>query len=188
MAGATAGSGTAMAAAGTGVAAGWGNAAATAMLVGAASTATTSTINNGGDLGATLDTLGSGDTLRGLATSGLTAGLTAGLYDPWLGTETGASQFTDAASSGSLLANSGTVTGTALGSASGIGRFALNQTLQNTTSAALGQALGQEGDLGDALRNSWPTPLLPPALTGSGMSAYSGGCRKVVLPRRGCTP
>ena len=61
---------------------------------------------------------------------------------------------TDAANSGGLLANSGTVTGTALGSASGIGRFALNQTLQNTTSAALGQALGQEGDLGDALRNS----------------------------------
>ncbi|MFP1682892.1 DUF637 domain-containing protein [Alloalcanivorax sp. C16-1] len=82
MAGATAGSGTAMAAASTGVAAGWGNAAATAMLVGAASTATTSTINNGGDLGATLDTLGSGDTLRGLAVGGLTAGLTSGLLDP----------------------------------------------------------------------------------------------------------
>lgn len=82
MAGATAGSGTAMAAASTGVAAGWGNAAATAMLVGAASTATTSTINNGGNLGATLDTLGSGDTLRGLAVGGLTAGLTSGLLDP----------------------------------------------------------------------------------------------------------
>lgn len=79
MAGAGAGTGTAMAAAGSGVAAGWGNAAATAMIVGAATTATTNTINNGGRLDETLKSMDNSEFYEGMAVSGLTAGLTSGL-------------------------------------------------------------------------------------------------------------
>ncbi|MCC4307755.1 DUF637 domain-containing protein [Alcanivorax marinus] len=152
-AGAGAAAGGAVAGGATGATATAVSSATSAIVTSAASTAAVSTINNGGDLGATLDTLGSGDTLRGLAVGGLTAGLTSGIYDPWLGTETGASGLT-AANTGGLLNNSGVVTGATLSSVSGLGRFALNQTLQNTTSYALGKAFGQEGDFSDALRNS----------------------------------
>ncbi|WP_417217191.1 DUF637 domain-containing protein [Alcanivorax sp.] len=79
LASAGAGTGTAMAAAGTGVAAGWGNAAATAMIVGAATTATTNTINNGGRLDETLKSMDNSEFYEGMAVSGLTAGLTTGL-------------------------------------------------------------------------------------------------------------
>ncbi len=81
-AGAGAAAGGAVAGGTTGATATAISSATSAVVTSAASTAAVSTINNGGNLGATLDTLGSGDTLRGLAVGGLTAGLTSGLLDP----------------------------------------------------------------------------------------------------------
>ena len=81
-AGAGAAAGGAVAGGTTGATATAISSATSAVVTSAASTAAVSTINNGGDLGATLDTLGSGDTLRGLAVGGVTAGLTSGLLDP----------------------------------------------------------------------------------------------------------
>ena len=88
-AGATAGSGTAMAAAGTAsasavaggaaagstVAAGWANVAATAVLTSAASTATISTINNKGDVGAALKEAFNSDNLKNYVVAGYNSGL-----------------------------------------------------------------------------------------------------------------
>lgn len=151
-AGATAGSGTAMAAgtAATATAAatsaGWANIALTAVATSATSNAAISTINNRGDLGAVLKDVTSSESLRGYAVGGITAGLTAGLYDGWTGTETASSSLP---SNSGLLANSGAVSG-----ASNIGQFAANQILQNGTSAMVSQVLGLEADLGDALQNA----------------------------------
>nr|WP_244157231.1 filamentous hemagglutinin N-terminal domain-containing protein [Pseudomonas argentinensis] len=164
---AAAGSGTAMAASGTAtasavaagatagstVAAGWANAALTAVATGAASGATTSAINNRGNLGAVLKDVTSEQALKGYAVGGITAGLTAGLYDKWTSTETGANTAGTATSNTGALANSGAVVPAGgLSSWSGVGQFATNQALQNSTSAVLNKALGQEGSLGDALQ------------------------------------
>ncbi len=157
MAGAGAGSGTAMAAAGSAAmvsagtavgtaAAGWANVALTAVATSAASSAAISTVNNRGDMGAVLKDVTSSESLKSYAVSGVTAGLTTGLYDGWTGTETAPSNLPG---NGGLLANSGAVSG-----AANIGRFAANQVLQNGTSAMVGQALGLEADLGDALQNA----------------------------------
>ncbi|WP_338103696.1 DUF637 domain-containing protein [Pseudomonas typographi] len=137
-------------------AAGWANAAATAAITSAASGAAVSTLNNRGDVGAVLKEITSSDALKGYAVAGLTAGLTAGMYDKWTSTQTGASTLPgEAGNAGSnLLANSGKVVGGGLGTWSGIGQFAANQALQNTTSAVLNQALGQGGSLGDALQQT----------------------------------
>lgn len=122
------------------------SAATSAVVASAASGAVISTINNRGDLGAVFKDVTSSDALKGYAVSGITAGLTAGLYDGWTGTETGSSGLS---SNSGLLANSGAVSG-----ASSIGRFAANQVLQNGTSAMVGKALGLEAGLGDALQNA----------------------------------
>jgi filamentous hemagglutinin len=170
-AGATAGSGTAMAAAGTAsasavaggaavgstVAAGWANVAATAMLTSAAGTATVSTINNKGNVGSALKETFSSDNLKNYMVAGATAGLTAGVYNEWTSTQTGPAPAATNATNGAM-ANSGavTVSNTAggLSSLQGVGQFAANQALQNTTSAVLNKALGREGSLGDALQTS----------------------------------
>ena len=169
-AGATAGSGTAMAAAGTAsasavaggaavgstVAAGWANVAATAVLTSAASTATISTINNKGNVGAALKETFNSDNLKNYVVAGTTAGLTAGLYNEWTGTQTGGSTALTDSTSGAL-ANGGKVTVSnpgGLSSLQGVGQFAANQALQNTTSAVLNKALGRDGSLGDALQSS----------------------------------
>lgn len=169
-AGATAGSGTAMAAAGTAsasavaggaavgstVAAGWANVAATAVLTSAASTATISTINNKGNVGAALKETFNSDNLKNYVIAGTTAGLTAGLYNEWTGTQTGGSTALTDSTSGAL-ANGGKVTVSnpgGLSSLQGVGQFAANQALQNTTSAVLNKALGRDGSLGDALQSS----------------------------------
>ena len=164
---AAAGSGTAMAASGTAtasavaagatagstVAAGWANAALTAVATGAASGATTSAINNRGNLGAVLKDVTSDQALKGYAVGGVTAGLTAGLYDKWTSTETGANTAGTATANTGALANSGAVAPAGgLSSWSGVGQFATNQALQNSTSAVLNKALGQDGSLGDALQ------------------------------------
>ncbi|WP_188637347.1 DUF637 domain-containing protein, partial [Halopseudomonas pertucinogena] len=126
-------------------------AAAGAAASGAASTAAISTINNRGDLGAVLSDVTSSDSLKNYAVAGATAGLTVGVYDGWTGTQTAASNTGVASGNTGVLANTGNVTGAGLNSWSGVGQFATNQALQNTTSAVLNKALGQEGSLGDAL-------------------------------------
>src|SRR5690554_1307549 len=63
------------------------NAVASAMI----SNAAISTINNKGNLGAALKEVTSSDNLKSYAVTGITAGLTAGVYDKWTGTQTGTS-------------------------------------------------------------------------------------------------
>ncbi|WP_446697392.1 DUF637 domain-containing protein, partial [Stutzerimonas nitrititolerans] len=138
----TAGAGAAL----TGATSAAGIAASNVVVSAAASNAAISTINNRGDLGAVFKDVTSSDALKGYAVSGITAGLTAGVYDGWTGTETASSSLP---SNSGLLANSGAVSG-----ASNLGRFAANQILQNGTSAILSKALGLEADLGDALQNA----------------------------------
>ena len=83
------------------------------------------------------------------------AGLTAGVYDKWTGTQTGASNTTAASNNTGVLANSGKVAVEGgLSTWSGVGQFATNQALQNGTSAVLNKALGQDGSLGDALTST----------------------------------
>ncbi|NUT68351.1 DUF637 domain-containing protein, partial [Pseudomonas corrugata] len=159
MAGATAGSGTAMAAgtvagstvvggtvATTTAAAGWANVALTAVATGAASNATISFINNGGDLGAVFKDVTSTDALRGYVVSGVTAGLTSSLFDKMTNTTTTVEGALPNA--GKVVADGG------LSSLEGIGRFGANQLLQNGTSTLLDRALGGDSQFDDALRSS----------------------------------
>ena len=143
-------------AAGTGAAlqgAGWANLAATTVLTGAASNAAISTINNRGNLSAIYKDVTSSDAVKGYAVAGVTAGLTAGLYDGWTGTETTSSSANSAVGGSGSLANSGSVAASGgLSSATGIGQFAANQALQNGTSAILSKALGRDGSLDEALQ------------------------------------
>ncbi|MCP1621437.1 two-partner secretion domain-containing protein [Pseudomonas nitroreducens] len=106
-----------------------------------AGTAGVSFINNKGNLGQTLsDTFGN-DSLKQAAIAGAVGGATAGWFNDWSGADTHIK-----------IVNGKTVAD--LSSWSGIGSFAANQAMQNTTSALLSQALGQGGGLGDALQNS----------------------------------
>ncbi|MDD0994746.1 DUF637 domain-containing protein [Pseudomonas sp. TNT2022 ID1044] len=149
----TAGAGAAM----TGATSTAGVAASNAVYAAAATNATTSTINNRGNLGKVYDDVTSRDALKSYVVTGVTAGLTAGLYDKWTGTQTGSSTVANAGtnSGGSLLQNTAKVIpGAGLSSWSGVGQFAANQALQNTTSTLLNKALGQGGSLGEALQTS----------------------------------
>ncbi|HDP4022167.1 TPA: DUF637 domain-containing protein, partial [Pseudomonas aeruginosa] len=140
---------TAMVQAGTAVgtaAAGWANAAGTAVAMGMASNGAISTINNRGNLGDVVKDVTSSDALRGYVVAGTTAGLTAGVYDKWTSTQTGTS---------TALPNTGAVAPAAgLSTWQGVGQFTSNQLLQNGTSVLLDRALGGKGSLGDALQNS----------------------------------
>jgi filamentous hemagglutinin len=192
-AGATAGSGTAMAASGTAtasavasgaatagstVAAGWANVALTSVATSAASGAAISTINNRGNLGLVLKDVTSTDALRGYVVSGITAGLTTGVFDDWTATETGTS---------SALPNSGAVLPAGgLSTWDGIGRFAGNQLLQNGTSTVLDRALGGDSALGDALRSSLASTFAAAGFNlvgdlGSRFDLQPGGAGKVAL-------
>ncbi|PQP00753.1 hypothetical protein C5612_22710, partial [Pseudomonas frederiksbergensis] len=116
-----------------------GAAGLAAVATGAATNATTSFINNGGNLGAVFKDVTSSDALKGYVISGVTAGLTAGVFD------------------GILKTTTNPVTGkvvTDLSSLEGIGRFAGNQILQGETSALLSKALGQGGSASDALKTA----------------------------------
>ncbi|GLX16244.1 hypothetical protein Pstr01_44830 [Pseudomonas straminea] len=62
-------------------AAGWANVAATAVISSAAGNAAVSTINNRGNLGAVFKDVTSSDSLKGYATSAITAGFTSGVLD-----------------------------------------------------------------------------------------------------------
>ncbi|MGY4523362.1 DUF637 domain-containing protein [Pseudomonas sp. TE21394] len=128
---------------------GWANAAATAALTGAAGNAAISTVNNRGNLGAVVSDITSEDALRGYAVSGITAGLTASYFNEWTKTQTG---------TGNSLQNGVEVLSKGgLGTWSGVGSFAGNQMLQNTTSALIDRALGGNAELGKALQNSLVT-------------------------------
>ncbi|OAE10411.1 hypothetical protein AZH11_27145 [Pseudomonas simiae] len=147
---AAAGTGTSMAgatAAATATsAAGWANAAGSVVLGGMASNGAISTINNRGNLGAVLKDVTSSDAMRGYVVSGVTAGLTAGVYDKWTSTQTGTS---------TALPNTGAVaTVSPLSTWQGVGQFTANQVLQNGTSVLVDRALGGEARLGEALQNS----------------------------------
>ncbi|MFW0890318.1 UNVERIFIED_CONTAM: DUF637 domain-containing protein [Pseudomonas sp. JL1] len=157
---AAAGSGAALAASGTAtasavaggamagstVAAGWANVALTAVATGAASNATISFINNGGNLGAVFRDVTSSDALRGYVVSGVTAGLTASIFDKMTSTTTTVEGALPNA--GKVIAQGG------LGSLEGIGRFGANQLLQNGTSTLLDRALGGDSQFDNALRTS----------------------------------
>ena len=125
---------------------GWANAAVTAGLTGMTSNAAISTINNRGNLGAVFKDITTEEALRGYAVAGITAGLTNGLYDGWVGTETGTAGAIQ--NGGNVIANGG------LSTLEGIGRFAGNQLLQNGTSTVLDRALGGDSSFSDALRSS----------------------------------
>lgn len=122
-----------------------------------ASNAVISTINNKGNLGTALKDVTSSDSLKGYAVTGITAGLTAGVYDKWTGTQTGASNTASVSNNTGVLANSGNVAlegAQGLSSWGGVGQFAANQALQNSTSAVLNKGLGQDDSLGDALTST----------------------------------
>ncbi|WP_265168146.1 DUF637 domain-containing protein [Pseudomonas solani] len=152
-----AGSGSAMAAAGSAsmvsagtavgtAGAGWANVALTSVATSAAGSAAVSTVNNRGNLGAVVKDITSKDAMRGYVVTGVTAGLTAGIYDKWTGTNTAPS---------TSLPNSGAVTAAGgLGTWEGVGRFTANQMLQNGTSTLVDRALGGDAKLSDALRSS----------------------------------
>ncbi|MGR3890719.1 DUF637 domain-containing protein, partial [Pseudomonas sp. 1152_12] len=120
-------------------AAGGGTAGAVvgAVASGASTNASVSVVNNRGNLGAVFKDVTSSDAMKGYVISGVTAGLTAGLFDGWTGTQTNPS-------TGAVALNTWT----------GVGQFAANQALQNSTSTLLSKALGQGGDFGDALKGA----------------------------------
>ncbi|AZD97464.1 filamentous hemagglutinin N-terminal domain-containing protein [Pseudomonas chlororaphis] len=117
------------------------SAAAGAVAAGAATNATVSVINNRGNLGAVFKDVTSSDAMKGYVISGVTAGLTKGLFDQWTGTETNTSI-------GKVI------TQPSLSTWGGVGHFAANQTLQSGTSMLLGKALGQGGSASDALKGA----------------------------------
>ena len=114
-------------------------AAANSVVSAVAVNATTSTINNRGNLGAVIKDVTSEDALRGYVVSGVTAGLTAGVFDGLLKTNT--DPFTKQVT-------------VDLSSLEGVGRFAGNQLLQSGTSTLLDRALGGNSSISDALRSS----------------------------------
>ncbi|MEO4049322.1 filamentous hemagglutinin N-terminal domain-containing protein [Pseudomonas sp. CAU 1711] len=117
----------------------WQAAAANTIVSSAASNAATSTINNRGNLGAVVKDVTSKEAVRGYVVSGVTAGLTAGVFDGLLKTST------------DPLTGKVTID---LSSLEGVGRFAGNQLLQNGTSTLLDRALGGNSSISDALRSS----------------------------------
>lgn len=142
VAGATAGSGTAMAAAGTAsasavaggaavgstVAAGLGNVMASAVLTSMASTAAVSTINNKGNLGAVAKDTFSKDSLKNSAVAGVTAGFTKGVIDPQLG--------------GHTVPFNNLTKGFDLNTLQGIGGFAVHAGAQGLAGGAIKTVIG----------------------------------------------
>ncbi|PNB48305.1 hemagglutinin [Pseudomonas sp. GW456-12-10-14-LB2] len=134
MAGATAGSGSAMAAGSATMAAGWGNVMATSVMTSMAGSATVSAINNKGNLGAVVKDVTSTQSLKGYATSALTAGITSGYLDEAFGASTNPT--------------AGITKGFDLGKLSGIGDYIKYSLAQSATQAGVstlinGGSLGQ---------------------------------------------
>ncbi|WP_275656619.1 DUF637 domain-containing protein [Pseudomonas sp. NFPP17] len=111
-----------------------------AIATGAATNATVSFINNGGNLGAVFKDVTSSSAMKGYVISGVTAGLTSGYFNEWTGTYT------------NPVTNQ--VIGPNLSTWTGVGQFAASQTLQSGTSMLLSKALGQGGSASDALKSA----------------------------------
>jgi filamentous hemagglutinin len=138
-AGATAGSGTAMAAGTATAAAGWGNVMATSVLTSMASSAAVGTINHKGDIGAVIKDLTSSDSLKGYATSALTAGFTTGYLDGAFGA--------------SSNPTAGIAKGFDLGNLSDISKFLAYSAVQGVTQAGIGTLING-GSFGDNLKTA----------------------------------
>ncbi|PRA34080.1 two-partner secretion domain-containing protein [Pseudomonas poae] len=114
----------------------------TAFVVGSAGslggTAGVSLVNNKGNLGQVFSDTFSSDSLKQALVAGVVSGASAGVFDQMLDTKT--------TLSGKVI--------TDLSTLEGAGKFLAHQTLQNTTSAALHQAIGNGGSFSDALKNS----------------------------------
>lgn len=121
-----------------------GAAGLAAVATGAATNATTSFINNGGNLGAVFKDVTSKDALKSYAIAAVTAAMTQGYFGDLTGTTTDSI-------TGKIVFSDPSVT---LGSLEGIGRFAANQALQNGTATALSKIMGQGGNQGDALKTT----------------------------------
>ncbi|MCK5873634.1 MAG: DUF637 domain-containing protein [Alcanivoracaceae bacterium] len=126
------------------------SAMAGAVISSAASTLTVSTINNGGKLDRALSDLGGRDSLEGLATSGLTAGVVSGFIDPMYNEW----QF-GKASEGAIQTQAAfdITKGFQLNSWQGMTGFALHNATQGLVSAGASAAI-QGGSFNDYLRVS----------------------------------
>ncbi|BBP61610.1 DUF637 domain-containing protein [Pseudomonas sp. St316] len=145
------------------------SAAAGAVAAGAATNATVSVVNNRGNLGAVFKDVTSSDAMKGYAIAGVTAGLTAAYFDGWTGTETS-------------TATEKVVTSSSLSTWNGVGQFAANQALQNSTSMLLSKALGQGGSASDALKNALFNTLA--AASFNAMGDYTKGVYATGTPQK----
>jgi filamentous hemagglutinin len=110
-----------------------------AVATGAATNATTSFINNGGNLGAVFADVTSSDALQGYVISGLTAGLMSEYLTKLTGVKFDAN---------------GKYAGTSLATWEGVSKFAGSQILQGGTSALITKAVGGDADIGDLLQTA----------------------------------
>ncbi|MFJ2539444.1 DUF637 domain-containing protein [Pseudomonas sp. NPDC087614] len=110
-----------------------------AVATGAATNATTSFINNGGNLGAVFADVTSSDALQGYVISGLTAGITANYLNKL---------------TGATFDATGKYTGPSLATWKGVSTFAGSQILQGGTSAVITKALGGDANVSDVLKGA----------------------------------
>ncbi len=111
-----------------------------AVATGAATNATTSFINNGGNLGAVFADVTSSDALKGYVVSGVTAGLMAEYLNQLTGMK--------------YDPNTGKLLGPSLATWEGVGRFAGSQIIQGGTSALITKAVGGDASAGDVLKTA----------------------------------
>ncbi|MDR6946981.1 hypothetical protein J2Y39_001579 [Pseudomonas sp. 2957] len=111
-----------------------------AVATGAATNATTSFINNGGNLGAVFADVTSSDALKGYVISGVTAGLMAEYLNQLTGMK--------------YDPNTGKLLGPSLATWEGVGRFAGSQIIQGGTSALITKAVGGDASAGDVLKTA----------------------------------
>ncbi|MDL5593599.1 DUF637 domain-containing protein [Bacillus subtilis] len=111
-----------------------------AVAAGAATNATTSFINNGGNLGAVFADVTSPDALKGYVISGVTAGLMSEYLTKLTGLK--------------YAPNTGKLLGPSLATWEGVGRFAGSQIIQGGTSALITKAVGGDASVGDVLKTA----------------------------------
>ncbi|WP_256674724.1 DUF637 domain-containing protein [Pseudomonas sp. LD120] len=140
-----------------------------AIATGAATNATVSFINNGGNLGAVFKDVTSSNAMKGYVVSGVTAGLTSGYFNEWTGTYT------------NPVTNQ--VIGPNLSTWTGVGQFAASQTLQSGTSMLLSKALGQGGSASDALKSALFNTLAAASFNAVGDYTKKWGIKDGTLPK-----
>lgn len=109
-----------------------------AVATGAATNATTSFINNGGNLGAVFADVTSSDALQGYVISGLTAGLMAQYLNKLTG----------------VKFENGKYAGPSLATWEGVSKFAGSQIIQGGTSALVTKVVGGDAKVGDLLQTA----------------------------------